>query len=72
MRRISSAHIHLWVWPVVMVTATRRDERQTVSVSLCVLYPDVIGELSSVPECFLYLPDGKLIDGTMTHSCSAC
>lgn len=67
MRRISSAHIYLWVWLIVMVTATRRDERQTASVSLCVLYPDVIGELSSVPGCLLHLPDGKLINCTKTQ-----
>lgn len=50
-RRISSVCIHLWVWPVVMVTAARRDERQTVPVSL----PVVIGQLSSVPACFFLM-----------------
>lgn len=47
-RRISSIRIHLWVWPVVMVTATRRDGRQTVAACLCA----VVGELSSAPGCF--------------------
>lgn len=44
-RRISSIRIHLWVWPVVMVTAARRDERQTVAVCFCA----VVGELGSAP-----------------------
>lgn len=59
---MSSICRHLWLWPVVMVTAAKRDEQHIDPVSLC-----PAGELSSVPgRSRCWTSDGQ----QKTTSCS--